>query len=280
MKLSVIMACHNRRELTIQSIKSAQSAAAFAGADISFTLFDDGSTDGTSAAVSGLHIPVRILTGDGFAYWARGMALAEATVIEDLSERNDEFIVWLNDDVILDQDVFSSLSNTIESFPDAVIVGAMRDPNTGETTYSGMRKAGLHPLRFDMVAPSAMPQNIEVFNGNLVVVPIAIARAIGGIDGGFSHALADIDYGLRCGRAEVPVFLAPSTYGTCTRNVPSQPGRIRDDWATFVGAKGGGNYSSLRRILRKSHPLSWPIVIAATYSLWWARRLSILLRRG
>lgn len=280
MKLSVIMACHNRRELTLECVRSAQSAAVFAGVDISFTLFDDGSTDGTSQTLSALDLPLRILSGDGSAFWARSMALAEEAVLADANGLTDEFIVWLNDDVALDQSAFSALSSTLQAHPGSVVVGAMRDPESGKTTYSGMRKAGLHPLRFDLVLPTEVPQHVEVFNGNLVVVPLAVAKTIGGIDGGFSHALADIDYGLRCGRAQVPVVLAPSTYGTCSRNEPSLSRGVRNDWAAFVGPKGGGNYSSLRRILRKSHQVSWPMIIAVTYGLWWVRRGSNFLRRG
>lgn len=280
MKLSVIMACHNRRELTLQCIRTAYSAAFLAGADISFTVFDDGSTDGTSEALSALDMPIRILDGDGSAFWARGMAIAEEAVLDLSGERADELIVWLNDDVVLDQSAFRSLSVTLESFPGSVVVGAMRDPGNGKTTYSGMRRAGLHPLRFDLVCPTNEAQYVEVFNGNLVVVPVAVAKAIGGIDGGFSHALADIDYGLRCRRANVSVILAPSTYGTCSRNMPSPLGGISHDWAAFVGPRGGGNYSSLQRILRKSHRLTWPMIIAVTYVLWWARRISNFPQRG
>jgi GT2 family glycosyltransferase len=279
-KLSVIMACHNRRELTLRCIRTAHAAALFAGADISFTLFNDGSTDGTSEALDALDIPIRVLHGDGAAFWARGMAIAEEVVLASSSGHADELIVWLNDDVVVDEGAFATLSATLKSFPGSVVVGAMRDAESGQTTYSGMRRAGLHPLRFELVPPTSEAQHVEVFNGNLVVIPIALAKALGGIDGGFSHALADIDYGLRCSRANVPVLLAPSTYGTCSRNVPSQSGRISHDWAAFVGPKGGGNYSSLQRILRKSHPVSWPIIIATTYGLWWARRVSNRPRWG
>ncbi|MEO5314982.1 glycosyltransferase [Pseudarthrobacter sp. CC12] len=278
MRLFVIMACHNRRELTVQSIQAAYEAALFAGVKIKFTVFDDGSTDGTSNALSKLDIPIRILHGDGSAFWARGMAIAEDDALDMCRGQPNEYIVWLNDDVVLDKDAFMSLSGTLQVFSNSVVVGAMRDPINGKTTYSGMRRAGLHPLRFDLVLPTREAQNVEVFNGNLVVVPVDEARVLGGIDGGFSHALADIDYGLRCNRRGIGIVLAPSTYGTCSRN-PAYPSLgIRNDWAAFVGPKGGGNYASLRRILRKNHHVSWPMIIAVTYGLWWVRRFPNIFR--
>lgn len=278
MILSVIMACHNRKEFTLRCIEMARVAAANAGSSISFTLFDDGSTDGTSEAVSSLPDAIRILKGDGTAYWANSMAQAEGAVLASSKKSNDHFIVWLNDDVLLDPEAFTELSKSIKSAPGAVVVGAMRDALTGKVTYSGMRRRGVHPLSFEMIAPTGQLQRVDAFNGNLVVVPYSVAFDLGGIDGGFSHALADIDYGLRCGRADVPVVLGPSTYGSCSRNVVPQPGRILDDWRAFVGSKGGGNYVSLRRILRKSHPVSWLSFISATYGLWWTRRIIAMVR--
>jgi GT2 family glycosyltransferase len=278
--LSVIIACHNRRELTVRCIEKAQAAADYAGARISFTVFDDGSSDGTAEALTKMPASLRIMHGDGSAYWASGMAQAEASVLADADVADDGLLLWLNDDVALDIAAFAKLRATIAGAPGSVIVGAVRDPLSGNTTYSGMRRAGIHPLRFEIVAPKDNPQSIDAFNGNLVIVPVAVARHMGGIDGGFSHAFADIDYGLRCRRANVDVLLAPQTYGNCPRNEIPLRREVWADWLAFTGPKGGGNYSSVRRILGKGNPRSWPLFMAATYGLWWARRASGRLERS
>jgi GT2 family glycosyltransferase len=270
--LSVIIACHNRKALTVRCIERAQIAADNAGAKVSFTVFDDGSTDGTAEAISTLPISLRILTGDGSAYWANSMAQAETSALSSASG-SDDFIVWLNDDVAVDDEAFLSLLETARKAPCSVIVGAMRDPATDVVTYSGMRRTGIHPLSFTMITPSCHIQPIEAFNGNLVLVPVSVAKSLGGIDGGFSHALADIDYGLRCQRAGIPVALAPGTFGTCPRNPPIIPGTLFQDWARFVGPKGGGNFKSLRRILGKGQRNSWLVFISSTYILWWIREI-------
>lgn len=277
LNLSIIIACHNRRELTVRCIEKAKAAADYAGAKASFTVFDDGSTDGSADAIARLPVSARILTGDGSAYWARSMAFAETSVLGDASVPENGLIVWLNDDVELDVRAFAALAETVERAPGSVVVGAMRDPLSGETTYSGMRKTGFHPLKFDLVPATGCMQSVDTFNGNLVLVPVGVARQLCGIDGGFSHALADIDYGLRCGRLGTPVILAPATYGTCPRNELPRPRSIRSDWRAFVGPKGGGNFASLVRILRRTNRRGWPVVIAATYGLWWARRLRVAL---
>lgn len=282
MRFFVIMACHNRRDLTVRSISRAQAAADIASIDVSFTVFDDGSSDGTAQAlrdVSGSAI--QTITGDGSAFWARSMATAESQVLGKMPDDENAFVVWLNDDVLLDIEAFRTIRPTLERNANAVVVGAMRETTAAEVSYSGMRRAGFHPLHFAMVQPADQPQEVDTFNGNLVVVPLLVARRLGGIDGGYSHGLADIDYGLRCGRANIRILLAPGTYGICPRNPAIPRGGTREDWLAFTGAKGGGNFLSLKRVLRKSHGRAWLAFIALTYSTWWVRRaFSIGANRG
>lgn len=270
-RLHVVLACHNRRDLTVRAVTTFARAVDLAGADVDFTVFDDGSTDGTVEALDALDLPVTRIAGDGFAFWARSMAAAEDHV---LGAHQDGYVVWLNDDVELDADALEIALAAAEMVPSAVLVGAMRDPKSGQLTYSGLRKRGFHPLSFKPVEPNGRLQTVETFNGNLVFVPIKLARELGGIDGSFSHSLADIDYGVRVRDAGFDVLLLPRVVGMCARNPVQSRGRIIDDWREFVGVKGGGEYRSSRRILKKWHPRVWAGYIIASYTLWWARRLS------
>ncbi|MBB5642395.1 glycosyltransferase family 2 protein [Cryobacterium roopkundense] len=278
MKLHVIMACHNRRDLTVGAVRSAVLAAKAAHVAVDFTIYDDGSTDGTAEALANLGAHITVLSGDGSAFWARSMARAEADVLARVGAdaRPDDRIVWLNDDVILDETAFQAVDAT---GPDAVSVGAMRDATSGEITYGGLVKTGWHPLRFDGVNPGAQPLPIDSFNGNLVFVPVHVAVRLGGIDGEYSHALADIDYGLRCGRGNIPVLLLPSSLGVCARNPPEPNDGVRRQWRRFVGVKGGGHLSSLTRMVKKGAPRQWPLYVSATYIFWWVRHLSAPLQQ-
>lgn len=272
MPLHVLIACHNRRDLTVRAITTFAAAATAVGADADFTVFDDGSTDGTAEALAALHLPVTRIAGDGSAYWARSMAEAEGHVLREYDD--DGYVVWLNDDVELDGDFLEVALAAARSFPSAVLVGAMRDPQTGQLTYSGQRTGGFHPLNYASVEPSGTLQVVETFNGNLVFVPIKIARALGGIDGSLWHFGADTDYGIRVRQGGFELLLLPRIVGSCARNPARPPGRVMDDWRMFVGVKGGGNYNQLKRMLQKRHPRSWLGYIVVTYSLWWARRMS------
>lgn len=272
MPLHVLVACHNRSDLTVRAITDFAASAEAIGANADFTVFDDGSTDGTAEALAALDLPLTRIAGDGSAFWSRSMAVAEDHVLHAYNE--DGYVVWLNDDVELDGDFLEVALAAAKSSPSAVLVGAMRDPQTGQLTYSGKRKGGLHPLNFASVEPNGTLQSIDTFNGNLVFVPMKVARALGGIDGSLPHTGADIDYGMRARDGGMEVLLLPRIVGSCPFNPVPPLGPVLDDWRTFRGLKSCTNYSTMKRIIQKRHRHTWLGYILVTYSLWWVRRLA------
>ncbi len=273
--IHVLIACHNRRELTLNAVTTFAAAATAYGVDADFTVFDDGSTDGTAEALAALDLPVTRIAGDGSAFWSRGMADAEDRVLR--MHHDDGYIVWLNDDVELYGDALEAALAAAKSNPEAVLVGAMQDPATGRVTYSGYRNSYFHPLRGEMLEPNGTLQPIDTFCGNFVLVPMKVAHAVGGIDGSLPHFGADTDYGMRVREKGIAIFLLPRTIGACALN-PIQPaGSALTDWRKFLSVKGGGNFKTLKQILRKRHPRAWLGYVAITYSHWWLRRLNHLL---
>lgn len=242
-------------------------------------LFDDGSTDGTADAIALEFENVTTIQGSGSAFWAASMAAAEAAVLARRDVSDTDYILWLNDDVELDLDALCRLKSLLTTQPMSILVGAVRDPSTGVLTYSGLQKTGWHPLSFGRVQPDEKNLlKIDSFNGNIVVVPVQLARQLGGIDGGFSHAFADIDYGLRARRAGIDLRLAPGTFGVCPLNPIAPRNTIVAEWKKFTATKGGGNLASVSRIIKRSRPISWPAYIAVTYSLWWFRQIRSRLK--
>ena len=72
--LAVIMACHNRREHTLSCLKALKQQSVNGKVVVDVYLLDDGSTDGTSAAVKNTFPNVHIVEGDGNLFWNRGAA--------------------------------------------------------------------------------------------------------------------------------------------------------------------------------------------------------------
>ena len=232
-------------------------------------LVDDASVDDTEQVVRRTFPAVSVISGTGALYWAGGMAHAENTAMT----LNADYLLWLNDDVTLNQDALAHLLSTERQVGAGrcIVVGAVRDPESGELTYSGLRRQGrgLHPLRVEMVHPTGGVEPVEMFHGNVVLVSIRAAMAVGPIDGGFSHAQADLDYGLRARNVGIQGVLAPKSVGTCRRNRssspwldPSLPAARR--LQILFGRKGLPPRSAAR-YLRRHGGFLWPVFWVAPY---------------
>lgn len=282
-KLHVIVASFNRASTTVRALRSLRDAAAEAEMEFDVTLFDDGSSDGTIGAASAAIENLYVLIGDGSAFWARSMASAERAVLSRGEVADDDWLMWFNDDVVLTPSGIRDLFSASAELAAGVLVGSTSDPSSGELTYGGLRRSRLHPLAFDLVPPpgdTAEGVRVDAFNGNVVLMPVHVARSIGPIDGGFSHAFADVDYGMRASRSGVPVWVTGGIVGYCSRNpVVVQPS-LAAAWRSYVGKKGAGNPGSLIRYLRRHQPRSWWFFFASSYVLWWARNLRRSAHRG
>jgi len=272
--ICAILTVRDRRELTLRALRQVLAACSDdhsegSGTSVSMSavVVDDGSTDGTAEAIESEFgaLNVSLLTAPGDAFWAAGMAMAEAAA----RMLRPDYVLWLNDDVALECGAIQLMIGTSERAQHAVVVGATRSPADGRTTYSGLARSGLHPLSFTLVEPGERPQRIQTFNGNVVLVPIAVLDRVGGIDGSFAHAYADIDFGLRLTRAGTPAVLAPGHVGTCVRN--SDVGTWRDKTLPGVrrvrllhSPKGAPPRSSARFLTRHGGP-AWPIFFLTPY---------------
>jgi GT2 family glycosyltransferase len=262
--VTAILASHNRRETTIACLR-----AFFAQGDsydLCAVVVDDGSTDGTADAAKSLSDRVEVIRGDGSLYWAKAMAVAE----RHATERWPDFLLWLNDDVVLNEDALAILIAAYHDDPIRIVVGWVADPVTGRPTYGGIERIDWHPLRYRIVAPTdGRPRPVTTFAGNVVLVSRGVYVTVGGIDGGFAHAHADWDYGLRARRQGIATFVTGRPVGTC------RPG-LYDTWREPDIALserirrnfGRKAYSprSMARYLRRHGGRWWPVVWAAPFA--------------
>jgi len=105
---------------------------------------------------------------------------------------------------------------------DAIIVGSTRDPNTGNHSYGGLVQVNKwRPIKLFPVKPSDKPQQCDTMNGNCVLIPHAVAKLVGNISPEFTHAIGDMDYGLRAKSKGIPVWVASGYMGICARHPAS-----------------------------------------------------------
>ena len=239
--IAVLMTCHNRKQTTLRCLQSLVAAVQESKSKVEveqwkFDLFivDDGSTDGTSAAIKNwynseiLHSTsfiLHLIRGNGSLYWAKGMALAwsEALKYEQLhsstSNFNFNYFLWLNDDTILNKEALASILHLQPTPTPSLIVGALTDER-GKMIY-GLEMTG-------------------ALNGNVVLIPRQIYKRVGIICGKYAHAWADCDYGYQVEKAGfkmVSAGIVGQTEGHELR--PSLRGKsLRERWSLLFDPKG------------------------------------------
>jgi len=216
-KTAVILTVYNRREVTLQGLRSLYSAIGFLQkkqpeANYKFDIYmtDDGCTDGTGEAVRKEFPDVHIIQGDGTLYWSGGMRKAWQTAIDSGIEYG--FYLWFNDDADLYEDALVTMFNSEkEAGGNAIISGAFCDKE-GRVSYGGRNK------RQNILEPNGELQSICLMNGNLVIIPSIVLNDIGIIDDIYIHSLGDWDYGCRASESGYDVFLSAKYVGRTERH--------------------------------------------------------------
>ncbi|MEO1705092.1 MAG: glycosyltransferase family 2 protein [Pseudomonadota bacterium] len=225
--ISVAIAVHNRKAATLACLRSLwRQDGANEDFALRVTVLDDASTDGTRDAVADAFPEVELLDGSGSLFWGGGMNVAMTRALEG----DPDFALLLNDDVTLRADAIRSALETYRALADAhgerlAVVGATVEPGTETVTYSGfLRTSRRDPSKVARIETrSAAPQPCDTMNGNFVLLPRVVTRALGPIDGTFIHQLGDLDYGYRLTKHGGTVWIAPGDIGECAANPRKMP---------------------------------------------------------
>jgi GT2 family glycosyltransferase len=114
--VSIIAAVRNRRQLTLQCLRSLDRIDR-SGLKIDRIIVDDGSTDGTSDAVSTEFPDVRIITGSGDLWCSGAVNLGLKLALEG----NADYILVINDDTVFDEKFLQRMVETAERRPRTVV---------------------------------------------------------------------------------------------------------------------------------------------------------------
>ncbi|MDR3742413.1 MAG: glycosyltransferase family 2 protein [Terracidiphilus sp.] len=270
-RIAVLMTSFNRREFTLRALRRLFAQRGVDDVRVTVFLVEDGCTDGTGDAVCAEFTDVRVLHGDGSLYWNRGMRMAFAAALD---EGYDAYLL-LNDDTMLGEDALRRLVDVSEAQKaagvTAIVVGSTRSPETGALSYGGicLRRRGLS-VTLEKIAPSAEDAiACDTMNGNIVLIPAAIAKTVGNLEERFHHHFGDLDYGLRAGRAGFAVVVAPGYLGECGTN--SARGTWRDArlplkkrWKNLQSPKGQP-LAQWVLFTRRHYGWRWPLYACSPY---------------
>lgn len=241
MKIAILLACHGNRDLTLKSLKSL-AAYLPSSAEKSLFVVDDHCPEHSGVAADTYWKEQKVGPStllqprEHKLFWARAMKAAEEKAIP----YSPDFIVWLNQDTIVTQNLNPYFKT------DKIVVCSCSLPPDGsfqskQEFFKGARvRSG--PVKFRL-ARLEDPEPCT-FNGNLVIIPKSAYTRLRIKP--FQHAFADYAYGLDATALGIPISKTPVIAHT-------QP--QRENWAKKKTIK--------ERWLACTHPTGLP------FSDWW-----------
>jgi GT2 family glycosyltransferase len=262
--IAVLLTCFNRKEKTLACLNALFNASKEEQhLTIDVFLVDDGSTDGTGEAVKNEFPNVEVITGNGNLFWNGGMRLAWDVA----SKNNYNYYLWLNDDTLISGLALGEMFECYEQARQnnekpAIIVGAcMASGDSGKFSYGGRSESG-------PVLPNGSLQACKYINGNIVLVPKEIFDNLGNLSADYTHAMGDIDYGLRALKKGYNLYTTRNYVATCTPNDmpawhdPKVPLQTR--WK-LVHSPKGLNLKEYNRFRQKFWGRKWIVYAMKVY---------------
>ncbi len=221
-RIAVLLTCFNRKAKTLAALDALFKAHAPVKPLLTLNVYltDDGSTDGTGAAVKTNFPSVKILQGTGFLYWAGGMRNSWNAA---LKSDYDSYLL-MNDDTepfgFFLQELLATHEYCTKSYGQGgIYVGSTLDKNTQQISYGGNVFTNKFLAQYKKVVPNGkLPQECELGNANILLASKDAVEKIGILSDGFVHGLADFDYTLKAKKANIPVLITANYLGSCTND--------------------------------------------------------------
>lgn len=259
-EVAVLMATFNRPEATKESLEALMSSASEAGVELRVIVVDSSTDDRTEKLLRRRFPHVTVIKVSSDKYWAESMRIGW----EAVQDSSHDYLMWLNDDVVLEHSALRVLIETsMSGGKPSIAVGATRAFSSGPMTYGGKKSGPWYaPLHGPRLEPSSVPQEIVIIEGNVVLVPRHIDEDLGGFPAQYRHNMADTAYSLRARKRGHKARLCPGYVGTCPPNPAveiwrdsSKPPQVR--WAQLNSPKGRP-FGPWFRLCREIGGLTWP----------------------
>lgn len=211
LKVAVVIPAHNRIKITLDCLARLSNVVT-EGISLQVIVVDDGSSDGTAAAIQELFAFVTVLRGDGNLWWSGATNLG----VEHALKNGADYILTLNDDVDFEPDFLLKMLETADKYPKSIVCCLICYENIREVILSaGRYRAGF--LGYKTLAKYAN-QNVasvteetistELESGYAMLIPTELFKLIGNFNATkFPHHMGDMDFVLRARSAGYPVLV-------------------------------------------------------------------------
>ena len=225
-KIAVLMTCHNRKEHTSACIRSLTDG--IGELQLNFVVVDAGSTDGTGEALKELAaegLQIRHIHASEDLFWNGGMRIAMRYAAKYM--KDCAYVMLVNDDVKFLPGAVKSLLERQKKYQTDAVVGATKD-SKGKQSYGGVRQKSKYTARYELIPPSAEPEQCDTFNCNCLLLTYECFRRMGNLDPAYVHSMGDYDYGFRLKHRGCTVINTADFVGECDDNDASGSWRDKD----------------------------------------------------
>lgn len=278
--MTAVAPVYNRRELTLQCIRSLKRLA-LKNIDLRIIIVNDGSTDGTGEAVKSQFPDVLVIDGDGSLWYSEGTNVG----IRRALELGTDYVWQINDDQVFDSEALTSLVEAATRFPDSAVGSVLLLWDTPHKVFQvapvwDWRLGGWRHWQNQTVwtLPDG-PFTVDMIVGNSMLVPAEAYNRAGLLDSERFPMLGDGEFSPRLRRNGYELLIAPGSRVFCLPNTP--PERLskmnpRKLWsALFADARKPHNLRRRLRMCVSTAPSKFEGLLAFA-----AFCLRVLLRRS
>lgn len=219
-KVALVIPVHNRRETTLQALRSL-SRIDKSGLDIRIFIVDDGSSDGTSEAITRDFSEVTLVRADGTLHYAGGTNLG----IKTASQWKPDHYLLMNDDSVFHEKFLIHLVQTAEANPRSVVGALLLLWDSPHRVFQVGQKwktmRGGWEIPYDLTVFNVPKEafQVECIVGNCVLVPALAVNENGMLDAErFPHGWGDAQYFMRLRKAGWTLLIDPRSRVWCEPN--------------------------------------------------------------
>jgi len=261
----IVIPVYNRKVHTLGCL---EALARQTVRDFHVVVVDDGSSDGTAAAIA-VHFPgITVLHGDGNLWWSGATNLG----VEYALAHGADYILTLNDDTLPQPDYMGKMLREAAAEPRALL-GSLALNAQGDIEYGGQRICWWSAGYVNLVdrLPPAQRRGLHAvthFPGRGLWVPAEVFRTVGLYAADiFPQAVADDDFTHRASKAGYKIFCNyEARLINCAGVSRSELIRHHKSWANYRAylfqRSGAGNlYYFVRYALRNCPPWWLPLYL-------------------
>jgi len=221
-KVEIVTPVHNRREETLQCLKSLARIDR-TGLSVHMIIVDDGSTDGTAEAVKSEFPDVEIVKGDGNLWYTAGTNRG----LEAALRHDPDYVLAINNDSIFDDKCILNMVECAEKHPRSVVGAILLDWSVPHRIFQVaprwelLRGGYRHWFRQTIWTIPDSPWEVELIVGNCVLYPAETIREVGLMDEKRLTQYGDAEYTPRMRRAGWRLIIEPRARTFCKPNDPA-----------------------------------------------------------